>query len=259
MASKYALAVEALKARAAVAVVEGEWSTKALEVLSSSDPNSPQRNTRALYRSFGGQVAQWVQEYLGARVSLGDVIEDIGRAGVSHNPSRLLRPPYDDNFGDETSFRAAIGPTLPQHLALYNSYFDEHDVDLIILPAAYSAPPTLAQTADGTVPIESSDGSTTHLASVWPSVYPHNEACKSLHIPKLSVPTGMSADGRPTGIQLWGRALPYEEMFDDASSTRHSVTFLHLAAQAVEAIHADADLRRVPPIILVPPPPFKRE
>ena len=78
-------------------------------------------------------------------------------------------------------------------------------------------------------------------------------ACAQLHVPKLSVPTGMSADGRPTGLQLWGRAVPYEHMFDDACSTRHSVYFLHLAARAVEAIHADATLRPVPPIICTPP------
>eukprot|EP00966_Prymnesium_polylepis_P053623 1239803-Prymnesium_polylepis.1 len=62
----------------------------------------------------------------------------------------------------------------------------------------------------------------------------------------------MSVDGRPTRVQIWGRALPYEDMFDDACSTRHSVSFLHMAALAVEAIHADAELRRVAPVINTP-------
>ena len=37
-----------------------------------------------------------------------------------------------------------------------------------------------------------------------------------MHIPKLAVPTGLAGkERRPTGVQLWGRALPYSEMFDD--------------------------------------------
>lgn len=85
------------------------------------------------------------------------------------------------------------------------------------------------------------------LESVWPAVYPHNSLLKDLHIPKLAVPTGLSSDGRPTGVQLWGRAVPYDEMFDDDASTRYSVAFLQLAARAVEAIHAEERLRRVAP------------
>ena len=99
---------------------------------------------------------------------------------------------------------------------------------------ASDRPPTLAQTAGGTVPLETVGGRSSHNNSVWPAVYPHNSACKDLHIPRLSVPTGLSADGRPTGVQLWGRAVPYAEMFDGAASTRSSVAFLRLAARAVE-------------------------
>ena len=84
------------------------------------------------------------------------------------------------------------------------------------------------------MPLERVGGRSSHDNSVWPAVYPHNSACKDLHIPRLSVPTGLSADGRPTGVQLWGRAVPYAEMFDGAASTRSSVAFLRLAARAVE-------------------------
>ena len=35
-------------------------------------------------------MAQWVDEYLGARISLREIIEDIGVAGASHNPAYLL-------------------------------------------------------------------------------------------------------------------------------------------------------------------------
>merc|ERR1712182_142886 len=68
---------------------------------------------------------------------------------------------------------------------------------------------------------------------------------KNLHIPKMVVPTGLSADGRPTAVQFWGRALSYEEMFDDAASARHDADFLHLMKKLAEAMHAaDPSLQR---------------
>ena len=50
---------------------------------------------------------------------------------------------------------------------------------------------------------------------------------KEIHITKLLVPTGVDEDGRPMAIQLWGRALAYEDVFDDRASTAASVAFLH--------------------------------
>ena len=68
---------------------------------------------------------------------------------------------------------------------------------------------------------------------------------KYLHIPKLIVPTGLSDDGRPTAVQLWGRAVPYELMFDDEASARHDAEFLHLARRVAASIQAQPELRRV--------------
>ena len=59
------------------------------------------------------------------------------------------------------------------------------------------------------------------------------------------MPTGLTADGRPTAVQLWGRAVAHDAMFDDAAAARHDAAFLHAAARAAAAIHADAALRRV--------------
>jgi hypothetical protein len=68
---------------------------------------------------------------------------------------------------------------------------------------------------------------------------------KHLHIPKLLVPTGLSDDGRPTAVQLWGRAVPYAQMFDDEAAAVHDASFLHLAKKVAAAIQAQPDLRRV--------------
>eukprot|EP00310_Coccolithus_braarudii_P021446 CAMPEP_0183354362 /NCGR_PEP_ID=MMETSP0164_2-20130417/37262_1 /TAXON_ID=221442 /ORGANISM="Coccolithus pelagicus ssp braarudi, Strain PLY182g" /LENGTH=599 /DNA_ID=CAMNT_0025527231 /DNA_START=76 /DNA_END=1875 /DNA_ORIENTATION=- len=235
MRAKYDLAVAALHQSDAFTVTAEEFPP---ETPFDLIPNS------AAFHSFTGQVAQWVHEYLDAPVSIREIVEDIGAAGASHNPAFIHKNQHI--AGGETQFRQFLGPKIAEQAARYNHYFDTHGVDLILIPAARSPPPTLAQTAGATVPIEASNGHVCHR-DVWAAVYPHNSVCKDLHIPKLAVPTGLSADGRPTGIQLWGRAVPYEEMFDDGASTRQSVAFLHLAARAVQVMHSDTQLRRVAP------------
>ena len=69
---------------------------------------------------------------------------------------------------------------------------------------------------------------------------------KNLHIPKLVVPTGLTEDGRPSAIQLWGKAVPYERMFDDGFSAAHDADFLNLVKRVVDMMYdADPSLRRV--------------
>ena len=68
---------------------------------------------------------------------------------------------------------------------------------------------------------------------------------KNLHIPKMTVPTGLNAEGRPTAVQFWGRAVPYEKMFDDEFSVQQDADFLHLVKKVVDAMHAnDPSLQR---------------
>lgn len=73
-----------------------------------------------------------------------------------------------------------------------------------------------------------------------------NGTLKNIHIPKLAIPTGLTEDGRPTGVQLWGRAVPYEEMYEDCHSAKYNIPFLHLASRVVKLIE-DAGLQRVTP------------
>lgn len=198
------------------------------------------------YRAFPGQIAQWVQDYLGAPVSLKEIVEDIGAIGF-HAPSSILKNP--DTWADETEYRYAVGPWIKDLVERYNSLFDSHGLDFILVPAAYTPTPDLANALAGTIPAVSGDGSPCKI-SIWQCVYPINHMYKDIHIPKLAVPTGLSDDGRPTGMQIWGRAVSYEEMFNDESSTQQNVRFLHLTARLVEAIHSDESLRRVTPTMV---------
>ena len=204
----------------------------------TADKDAPE----SLFYTFPGQIAQFVYEYLDAPVSLKEICADTIPFGA-HQPTKFYK---DMPCKSETDYRYAIGPFIKDEVKRYNSLFDAEDLDFILVPAAYNATPDLAQALAGTMSAIDAKGQPA-LSDMWQSVYPINEILKHIHIPKLAVPTGLSSDGRPTGIQLWGRAVAYEDMFQDKVSSRHNITFLHLAARVVELIHADADLRRVTP------------
>ena len=197
-----------------------------------------------LYHSYLGQIAHFVYEYLDAPVSLKEIAAATTPFGA-HRPNKFYTEPPCKS---ETDYRYAMGPFIQDQVRRYNSLFDAEGLDFVLVPAAYNATPDLAQTLTGTAPAIDAEGRPA-LSSMWQSVYPINDIMKHIHIPKLAVPTGLSEDGRPTGIQLWGRAVAYEEMFEDGHSTRHSINFLHLAARVVELIHTDVELRRVTPQI----------
>jgi len=196
------------------------------------------------FLTFSGQVASFVAGYLDAPVSIKEVVADMGRVGDMHNPAGLHRAVFDDKM-DETSLRYLLGPKLAADVAAYNSYFDEHGVDLLLLPVTRAAAPDLADLANGKVRIPRLDGSRAG-GGVMSCFNLHTFAFKHLHIPKLVVPTGLSDDGRPTAVQLWGRALEHADMYDDSRSKAHSVRFLHLAGRVAEGMHAAApELARV--------------
>ena len=67
---------------------------------------------------------------------------------------------------------------------------------------------------------------------------------KNIPIPKLMVPNGLEAQGRPTGIQLWGRAMPPEQIYDDAFAKTCDLDFLYTAKVLVDLIQADPALKR---------------
>ena len=84
------------------------------------------------------------------------------------------------------------------------------------------------------------------MGTIWTYVSAQMSQLKHLHIPKMILPTGLTVDGRPTAVQLWGRAVPYEKMFDDEFSATRDADFLHLVKRAVDLLYgADPNLQRV--------------
>jgi len=239
---------------AGVSLVEGEWpatqssslgSINSLaEVLYGRVVNGKPCDTGLLTstHSFSGQAAQWVSQYLGAEVSLADLISDVHDMG-SHKPGHFLK-----NSGqmDESQFRYVMA-IQPEVVRVYNSYFDAHNVDVILLPGLLCDAVTWKDLVANTCAVqvlESGEWVTKEIDSVHPlSVSMFH--LKNIPIPKLMVPTGLDSHGRPTGVQIWGRAVPPERLYDDAYARTCDLAFLHTAKVLIDCIQGNPHLKRV--------------
>jgi hypothetical protein len=211
------------------------------------------RGLHLLISSSMGQMATFVFEYLDAPVSVKEVLADCGRAGAAHDPGSLFRLACG---GNETQFRYLMGPWIKECAEVYNTYFTETGADLIIIPSAMAATPDLDALAGAQVPVTPVGGSVGDFKGDENAAFGSiNFTLKFLHIPKMVVPTGLTPDGRPTAVQLWGRAVPYDQMFDDEFSANWDVEFLHLAHRVSAAIQGSPGLRRVDATQFVPSAP----
>ena len=193
-------------------------------------------------RTALSQMAQFVHEYLDAPVSTKEIIEHIGKAGANHNPAGGFKNAAKNGF-DETKLRQLMGPHIPKLVETYNSYFDLHNVDLILIPSARAATPDLDLLSNGKVVLTSTGGGSAKGgdSSVFGGI---NFVVKHLHIPKMCIPTGLTEDGRPTAVQLWGRAMEYDQMYDDNLSQMNDVKFLHLVNRVSQVLAANPKLKR---------------
>ena len=68
---------------------------------------------------------------------------------------------------------------------------------------------------------------------------------QSIPVPKLLVPTGLDAAGRPTGVMLFGKGPPPDQMFNDTFAKTFDLPFLYRAKAVVEALYqADPTMER---------------
>eukprot|EP00928_Gymnodinium_smaydae_P070005 TRINITY_DN53953_c0_g1_i1.p1 TRINITY_DN53953_c0_g1~~TRINITY_DN53953_c0_g1_i1.p1 ORF type:complete len:669 (-),score=68.12 TRINITY_DN53953_c0_g1_i1:261-2141(-) len=195
-----------------------------------------------LMHSFSGQVSQFVTNSLDAPVSVADIIKDSYSVGMCHTPGAFMQ---GSGHGDETQFRAAIA-MQPEIVRVYNSYFDENNVDVILVPGLFSDAPTWEDSAAGTCPLRAwKDGEWTIVSgNLSQCQMPIMFLLKNIPIPKLAVPTGLDTHGRPSGVQLWGRAIPVEHLYDDDYAKTFDLDFLYKARVLVDLIHAKPALRR---------------
>jgi len=192
--------------------------------------------------SFSGQISEWVSSYLGAPVALADIIADAHPLGGGHTPGKFMER---SRKTDESQFRYISG-LQEECVRVYNSYFDAQGVSVIMMPGIFGDAPSYEDVAGSTCPLKVCRGGKWEVTEAALPLYvcASTFALKNIPIPKLMVPTGLDAAGRPTGVQLWGRAMPASKIYDDAFARTFDLDFLYTAKVLVDLIQADPDLRR---------------
>ena len=200
--------------------------------------------------SFSGQIAEWVSTYLEADVSLSAIIADTHPCGAAHNPASFMKRPMET---DETQFRY-ISALQAETIEVYNSLFDDYNLDVIMIPVVLGDACTYEDMAQDTCPLKrravDGEGWVDSIGSYWLSMYTNMNTLKNIPIPKLVVPTGLDDQGRPTAVQLWGRALPVAHLYDDAFARTYDLEFLYTAKAMVGLIQAEPALARVEPALV---------
>ena len=125
---------------------------------------------------------------------------------------------------------------MSQALREYNSIFDEHSLDMLLLPAQMADVASYVDAANASIPVRLDNrtiGTTMSVVSNW-------GAWKSIPVPKLLVPTGLDDLGRPIGVMLFGRAPPADRMFDDVYAKTYDLPFLYMARNVVNSLYETA-------------------
>ena len=144
----------------------------------------------------------------------------------------------------------------PKALKAWNQLFDQHNLDAILVPGFFHTP-TMACGAAKTcahrvLNLESGSVETVANFSAMDNVMP-SHMNKHVPLPKMMVPVGKDAAGKPVALQFMGRAgtagasdLAYA--FDDELLRGLDVPFLRDVDTLVDAMVAeDPSLARVAP------------
>ena len=144
----------------------------------------------------------------------------------------------------------------PKALKAWNMLFDEHNLDAILVPG-FMHTPTMACGAAKTcahrvLNLETGEVETVANFSSIDNVMP-SHMNKHVPLPKMMVPVGKDAAGKPVALQFMGRAGPVGASdlayaFDDELLRGLDVPFLRDVDTLVNAmVAADPSLARVAP------------
>jgi len=271
--AKYRSAIQALKAGGAT-LVEEEWppakakgsGRNAIEDLyyfqkANGKPVDPMLPAR--FHSYTGQIAEFVRDYLNASVSIKDILDDMTPMGEGHSSSSFA---ILSGTTDETQFRYVMAEHPMKAVTAYNSYFDELDVDVIMVPGQFCDAIQYEQAAISVNTLRKGDSASGSIETSTASVIQCNlisyNFIKEIPVPKMMVPTGLDSQGRPTGVMFLGRAGPRDAtkderglwMYEDSSTVESDVEFLYTVKTLVDHMYAaDPTLKRAEPKLVKGP------
>ena len=189
-----------------------------------------------------------------AGVSIDQLVADVYDFG-GHFPHRALAESHPEALGAKLLSRLAGNHTAAREALahLWNSYFDEHKLDAIMVPTHLCEPQTWECVAKSTCVAQLPAGSEyADRAAVAQSSCAsfHSLFLKSLRVPKLVVPLGNSPRGHPVAVTFLGRAghkgISAHALLHTAATKADDLDFLYAVNTVVGAIHAKEDLRRQP-------------
>jgi hypothetical protein len=163
--------------------------------------------------------------------------------GDGHAPEGFFGFSPSTNHGHFKFFAAY----QPEKLRLWNTYFDTHKVDMIMVPGQMCDAISYAGMAGARVPkrIQQADGSFKETpVTLFECNLVSYFAFKDIPIPKVMVPTGLDAKGNPTGVLMMGRGPNPEALYNDKAAATHDLPFLYAVQKAVAAIHKAPALQR---------------
>ncbi|EIE27340.1 amidase signature enzyme [Coccomyxa subellipsoidea C-169] len=133
----------------------------------------------------------------GYNISLVELVDKIASPMVK---DAMIQRTYKklDSYPTPADYTLALDTYLPQLKALWKSYHDIYDVDVLLVPTT----PITARPIDDVEPYVSINGRKEDNLEIYGRM---NMIDCPLGIPGLSIPVGLAADGMPIGIMLYGR------------------------------------------------------
>jgi hypothetical protein len=139
-----------------------------------------------------------------------------------------------------------------EKLQIYNSYFESHNVDFIVIPGQYCDAITYHDAANSTLQLNTkiidSNGKEEYQLMNG-SLDQCNTltyfTMKDIPVPKLWIPVGLDPDGRPVSVGLLGKGPPVDKLWDDEYAKVHDIEFLQKAKRIVDVLASTTDLSRV--------------
>ena len=112
---------------------------------------------------------------------------------------------------------------------LWNQYFDTHAVDFILTPSmwgdgmewqgmVHNKCHLNVKQPDGSYAMEETDG-------FWAGAF--MSFAKPWAVPKLLIPLGYDAEGRPVSCTCWGKAVPRAHLYDDEFAKTWDLEFMY--------------------------------
>jgi hypothetical protein len=198
-------------------------------------------------------MAAWIDQYLEpTEVSCRDICDDIRPVGT-HNPGGGMSSSCEEP-GSESAFRMTA-LVQAECTELWNAYFIEHGVDFILTPSLWGDPASYTELASGVSTVSVRQPGGTYKAEALERGYQKRSFwgfTKLWAVPKILIPLGLDAQGRPVSCTCWGKAVPKESMYDDAFAKSWDIPFMYKVRRAVEAIYASPmgpELRRQEPAL----------